>query len=437
MVLLWTVKHGMGYVRSETYFAIFYFCRNYNTKHNGALVLNTGIENRTEEIAASQNYTNIRFFRVGKLTSDKQENDLIGERDGWTEWASPATDDGDMLMDFSAICFLYARGISDHLGNKPLGLIASAYAGTHIEAWSPPETLKSCDIDNYIDEKHDYNSNSYLYNAMVHPFHKMCLKGVLWYQGESNSFWNTEKYKCMLQNMFFDWRNRWSQNSNTDNNFPIGVVTLGPFANPPTQEITRKDVGDYFPLIRWHQTFDYGFLPNSVEENGFMAIAMDTYYNGTEHPHNKQLTAYRLAVAGLSIAYQMSQFPSRGPFPTEIKFIDMNDDGNIYIEVTYDEDPISYIPEENSGFFYCCGENNSSTCQGDNVVPASDWKVLDFDNVMQTATNQITVNVALCNGPSSLGYLWAESPVTITHGLPIYSSNQYGLPAAPWWYPLY
>ena len=106
MVLLRTVKHGMGYVRSETYFAIFYFCRNYNTKHNGALVLNTGIENRTEEIAASQNYTNIRFFRVGKLTSDKQENDLIGERDGWTEWASPATDDGDMLMDFSAICFL-------------------------------------------------------------------------------------------------------------------------------------------------------------------------------------------------------------------------------------------------------------------------------------------------------------------------------------------
>merc|ERR1712038_2121300 len=101
-------------------------------------------------------------------------------------------------------------------------------------------------------------------------------------------------------------------------------------------------------------------------------MAMDTYYNGTEHPHNKQLTAYRLAVAGLSIAYQMPQFPSRGPFPTNIRVIDMID--GIHIEVTYDEDPISYMPGENSGFFYCCGANHSSTCQGDNIVPASDWK---------------------------------------------------------------
>ena len=361
------------------------------------------------------------------MTSFNEEEDLLVERKGWSEWASPATDDGDRLMDFSAICFLFARGISDHLNNKPLGLIASAYAGTHIEAWSPPETLQTCGIEDYIDENHDYQSNSHLYNAMVHPFHKMSLKGVLWYQGESNSDWNADKYRCTLKNMLNDWRNRWSQSSGIENNFPVGLVQLGPFGNPPTPE--RKDVGNHFPLIRWHQTFDLGFLPNSEEENGFMAMAIDTYYNGTEHPRNKQLTAYRLAVAGLSIAYQQPSFPSRGPFPRSFLITP----GITHVQVRYDEDPIAYLPGENSGFFFCCGERTNSSCNGDLVVPATDWKLVSVENVKQEETDMISISLPRCNGPSSLGYLWAESPVTITHGLPIYSNNQYGLPAAPWW----
>ena len=76
----------------------------------------TGIDNRTEEVAASQSYTNIRMFRIGLATSDTEEEDLVSERDGWSEWASPATEEGDRLMDFSAVCFLFARGISDPLG---------------------------------------------------------------------------------------------------------------------------------------------------------------------------------------------------------------------------------------------------------------------------------------------------------------------------------
>ena len=53
----------------------------------------------------------------------------------------------------------------------------------------------------YIDVNHDYNSNSHLYNSMVHPFHKMSIKGAVWYQGEANSFWNPDKYQCMLKNV--------------------------------------------------------------------------------------------------------------------------------------------------------------------------------------------------------------------------------------------
>ena len=372
------------------------------------------------------------MFRVGQGPSFQPEDDLIFTRDGWTEWVDPTTEGwkyGNFIMDFSAICFLFARGMSDHLGNKPIGLISPSYAGTHIEAWSPPETLQTCGIEDYIDDKHDYQSNSHLYNAMIHPFHRMSIKGAVWYQGESNSLWNTDKYGCMIRNMFRDWRTRWNENSDTSNDFPIGVVQVGPFGNPPEPEELRKDDGNYFPLIRWLQTMNQGFLPNSKEENAFLAISMDTYYNGTEHPRNKQLTAERLSIAGLSVAYQKSEFPSKGPFPTNIEVIN---DGT-HVRIRYDEDPISYFPMENSGFFFCCGENNSSSCQADEVVPASDWKVLSIDNVKQTQTDVIIVTLPNCNGPSSLGYLWAESPVTAINGLPIYSTNQYELPAAPWW----
>ena len=182
------------------------------------------------------------MIRIGELTSSQPEDDIISLRDLWTEWIDPTTDGwkyGKYLLDFSAICFLFARGMSDHLGNKPLGLIASSYAGTRIEAWSPPETLKACDIDDYIDENHDYNTNSHLYNSMIHPFHKMSMKGLVWYQGEANSFWNPEKYQCMITNMFGEWRKRWNQKSDTSINFPVGIVQLGPLANPPEEETNR------------------------------------------------------------------------------------------------------------------------------------------------------------------------------------------------------
>ena len=91
-----------------------------------------GIDNKTEEIEASQGYTNIKMFRIESTTSSQPENDILLQREYWTEWVDPTTEGwkfGKFLMDFSAICFLFAREMSEHLGNKPLGLIASSYAG--------------------------------------------------------------------------------------------------------------------------------------------------------------------------------------------------------------------------------------------------------------------------------------------------------------------
>ena len=44
----------------------------------------------------------------------------------------------------------------------------------------------------------------------------------------------------MLSNMIGDWRKKWSQNSDTSANFPVGFVQLGPLANPPEGKETNK-----------------------------------------------------------------------------------------------------------------------------------------------------------------------------------------------------
>ena len=67
------------------------------------------------------------------------------------------------------------------------------------------------------------------------------------------------------------------------------------------------------------------------------------------------------------------------------------------------------------------------------MVPASAWSLLPQSAVSQPGPALLTVVLPPCPAPASLAYLWAESPVTTVHGLPLYSQDTWGLPANPWW----
>ena len=50
----------------------------------------------------------------------------------------------------------------------------------------PKEPLDACNIEPYTNEDpNNPNSNSVLYNAMIHPLVRMSIKGALWYQGRN------------------------------------------------------------------------------------------------------------------------------------------------------------------------------------------------------------------------------------------------------------
>lgn len=62
-----------------------------------------------------------------------------------------------------------------------------------------------------------------------------------------------------------------------------------------------------FPVIRWAQTANYGYVPNKRMENVFMAVAIDlgdpSSPFGSIHPRDKQDVGTRLATGAMSVVY--------------------------------------------------------------------------------------------------------------------------------------
>ncbi|CAF4387686.1 unnamed protein product, partial [Adineta steineri] len=110
----------------------------------------------------------------------------------------------------------------------------------------------------------------------------------------------------------------------TDPNFPFGFVQLS------TDDRSGTTVGG-FPWIRWHQTFDVGYVPNSVVPNVFMAAAMDLRDDdGGIHPRTKEDVGYRLSRAGLAVWYKQN-VEFLGPIVSSVVVAS----GSASIDITY------------------------------------------------------------------------------------------------------
>jgi len=62
-----------------------------------------------------------------------------------------------------------------------------------------------------------------LYNGMIAPLLNYGIKGVIWYQGESNT-WNPNKYRKLFPALIKNWRKKWNQGD-----FPFLFVQLHNF----------------------------------------------------------------------------------------------------------------------------------------------------------------------------------------------------------------
>ncbi|EOD27890.1 hypothetical protein EMIHUDRAFT_353684, partial [Emiliania huxleyi CCMP1516] len=140
-----------------------------------------GMNNASAEIAAADSpaYRNVRLFTVGKGTTSKTPLRALGSLyHNWTA-ASSALVGGPAWKEFSAVCWLFGKELSNEL-KVPVGLISSSWGGTQIQVWMPKAANEACHQGSWSGDR---------YNAMIAPFAvgPMALSGAVWYQGESNN----------------------------------------------------------------------------------------------------------------------------------------------------------------------------------------------------------------------------------------------------------
>ncbi len=146
------------------------------------------------------------------------------------------------------------------------------------------------------------------FNNMIHPLFRTTIFGILFYQGESDkSPQLAQKYACSLMALVEDWRERWSERSDTSPNFPFGIVQIPPFGKKemtPSAICGNNEKCAAPGLLRWSQTAKYGYLPNPKLPNTFGATATDLGDpDGNFHHKNKKPLGERLANAALISIY--------------------------------------------------------------------------------------------------------------------------------------
>ena len=219
-----------------------------------------------------------------------------------------------------------------------------------------------------------------LYNSMVNPFFGYNIKGVIWYQGESNTK-NPDEYATFFPEMIKDWRAKWKKD------MPFLFVQLANYANQNNREAA----------IREAQTAALKL------DKTAMVVTLDIGEDANVHPRNKQEVGRRLAMAAQNIAYGEKNVSTSGPLVKKVRFEKEK------AIITFDSE-INIKGDSSKINGFLISENNS------NFIKAKGKQVDSY-------TIEI-YNTELKN-PKQVKYLWEDAPGEVM------IFNKSGLPAPP------
>jgi sialate O-acetylesterase len=139
---------------------------------------------------------------------------------------------------------------------------------------------------NFVTGVSEANQPTSLYNAMLAPATHHTIKGILWYQGESN-IRNAAEYERLLPALIRDWRSKWQQGD-----LPFLFVQL-----------PNYDDVQYLPTESPWAVLREGIRKTlSVPATG-MAVTIDVGEWNDIHPDRKKEVGERLALAAMKVAY--------------------------------------------------------------------------------------------------------------------------------------
>ena len=366
--------------------------------------------------AAASKLPNLRLIKVPQVGTQDLQNDFKGE------WRAS---NAESAATFSAVGFLFGRHIHEIVG-VPVGLIDNAWGGSAAEAWVRRGTIENDPrfkllMENTVKREADLQSEKAkadfekatakwkadvekmkaaglkpgqqlprapqspdgwlhgnarpgnIFAGVVNPTLGYGIRGVVWYQGESNAG-RAYEYAELFPFMIEEWRKEWKQGD-----FPFYWVQLADFM------AEKPEPGDStWAELREAQTKTMK-LPNTGQ-----AVIIDLGEGKDIHPKNKHDVAARLVRWALAKDYGM-KFPYRSP-----EFKSMEITGG-KIVVTLDMFGSTLRPfdvNEAIGFIICGADREWHWAKG--TILRGDKIELSSDKV---------------ENPIAVRYAWADNPV--------------------------
>ena len=252
-------------------------------------------DNGVSEIANAST-PSLRLFKVPSITAAEPRENI--QQVQWQACSSLS------VKDFSAVAYYYGRALSTSLPNTPIGLISAAFGSATIEAFMSKEALLSKGFladhyYNYTNKKESKNP-AWCYNAMIYPLQPYTIRGVVWYQGESNCV-RASQYAEALETMIHSYRAGFE---NPD--MPFYIVQLPPY----NYSTSQQESGDEYSAATVREAQLQ--ITNNIENTG-LVVTTDVGDVDDIHPTNKKPVGERLANLALYQCYGQQDKVFSGP----------------------------------------------------------------------------------------------------------------------------
>jgi sialate O-acetylesterase len=219
---------------------------------------------------------------------------------------------------------------------------------------------------------------STIHNGMVAPLYGLSLRGVLWYQGESDTDESQAMYARHVRGLIDQWREQFAARD-----LPVLVVQLAGYGPPP---ITPGASG-------WAAIREAQRRVTEADPHARLAVAIDLGDVYDIHPPNKQEVGRRLAQAARRVVYGTTEDPT-GPVPVRA----VREDGGGAVRVTFEGVRDSLVAYSADGWplgFTLCGPAPRPCRYADARI--------DGDTVVLTTPDG--------TAPARVRYAWADHPI--------------------------
>lgn len=273
----------------------------------------------SNEAILHANNDRIRLFTAERQYSEEPMDDVVGE---WLP-ASPAS-----VKTFSAVGWFFAEKI-EKLVDVPVGIILSAWGGSAVESWIDARTLASYEHLGFreaLANQPERRTPTLMYNGMLHPFIGYGMRGVIWYQGETNRA-RPGEYLELFPAMVRTWREQWGIGD-----FPFYYAQIAP----------KSWDGGNSAFLREAQLDSMAALPNMG-----MAVTLDVGECEQIHPAEKRTVADRLAYWALAKDYGFDVIGYSGPVYREME---TSEDGKVVLRFDHAPRGLASFGKELEGF---------------------------------------------------------------------------------------